>query len=94
MDKTIWKYVLDNRPCRLTLFLPRGAEILHVANQNGQIFAWALVDPKQDLLFREIEIVGTGNSLDTHSSRKYIGTVHLDPFVWHVFERYEQSVTI
>lgn len=83
----IWKYVLEITD-RQTLVMPAGAELLSVANQNGRLCLWALADPSKEKVPRCIEIVGTGNPIPTNPEeiRKFVGTVIIGPFVWHVFE--------
>lgn len=86
--KTIWKF-------RLALvndqgiLMPCGAEILSVANQDGKLCIWAIVDPSKESESRHIEIVGTDHPLpcDMGVDRRFIGTALADVFVWHVFER-------
>ena len=62
---------------------------MSVANQDGTLCLWAMVDknsPKTDI---EIEIIGTGNPIlfSGDFRRAFIGTVIIGDFVWHVFER-------
>lgn len=85
--KTIWKYPLDLQD-KQTVMMPEGAEILTVQMQ-GAACLWALVDSRNVLTDRVIEIFGTGNPMhsDMGVERRYIGTIQQPPFVWHVFER-------
>lgn len=90
MNKTIWKYELKITDTQL-LEIPKDAEILSVQFQLGILCLWVLVNPKNDLEERTIEVFGTGHNVqcDMGIERKYIGTVQ-DPamdLVWHVFER-------
>ena len=84
----IWKFELELTGMQ-ELTMPEGAQLLSVANQNGNVYLWAMVDPKKEKRRRYIEIVGTGNqmSVDMGIERKFIGTAVVDPFVGHVFER-------
>lgn len=85
MNKVIWKF-----PLKLTdiqdVLLPIGAQILSVAEQNGVICLWAIVNPEEEKATRSIEIHGTGNDSFGPGSRTFLGTVVMNPFVWHVFE--------
>ena len=36
---------------------------------------------------RGFAIIGTGH--DVPSGAEYVGTAHVGPFVWHVFERFD-----
>ena len=88
----IWKYPLELTDGQQVM-MPAGAEILSVAEQNGRLCLWALVDPAETLrLGRLIEIHGTGNlSINTLRTRKFIGTCVTSggALVWHVFEAQE-----
>ena len=69
--------------------MPKGAELLSVANQDGCLCLWANVDADKQFETRFVKIIGTGNPIpqDMGVDRRFIGTVLMDPFVWHVFER-------
>lgn len=82
--RTIYKY-----PLKDTIFLPQGAKVLSVGDQEGERVLWALVDTNNLLEARNFSIIGTGwdvtNDPGIHHS-KFIGTIHQPPFVWHVFD--------
>jgi len=83
----IWKYELAITDIQ-QLEIPHKGTILSVANQNGKLCLWALVNPNLVSYIRTIEIIGTGNPIDKSPvERKFIGTAVINPFVWHVFER-------
>lgn len=84
----IWKFELAITDMQ-EVTMPDGAELLSVANQNGNLCLWAIVDPSKERRRRYIEIIGTGNPMPTDMGvdRKFIGTAVVNPFVWHVFER-------
>ena len=82
----VWKYELEITD-RQELPLPAGAVILSVANQRGKLCLWAMVNPIVITSIRCIEIIGTGHQIQDLGGLKYIGTVVIDPLVWHVFER-------
>jgi len=70
--------------------MPKYSRIFSVGNQNGDLCLWALTEnPTYNLEDITIDIVGTGDPMDTDLQfrRKFIGTVVINPFVWHVFER-------
>lgn len=85
MAKTIYKYQLELSAVQ-GVSMPEGAEILSAANQRGSVCIWAIVDPKAEPKTRLIEVFGTGHILPGAKSRRFIGTVLAEPFVWHVFE--------
>lgn len=84
----IWKFELLITDMQ-EVAMPVGAELLSVANQNGNLCLWAMVNPSKVNQHRYIEIIGTGNPVyvDMGIDRKFIGTVVINQFVWHVFER-------
>lgn len=85
---TIWKFPLEVTDVQ-DVALPAFAEIISAQNQGGTLFLWAIVDPDHKLLDRRIHILGTGNPVPTVPSRKrlrFIDTVQMGMFVWHVFE--------
>lgn len=58
---TIYKYPLPS--CRITLALPRGAEILAAGVQLHGVVLWARVDPSQPLSERRVAIMLTGEEM-------------------------------
>ena len=92
----------DVRPAKLVMVLqyplpslitelPRLPGGFHdVGEQDGQLFLWAVVDPKQELVDVPIEVYGTGRDMARfiHGEiREHIKTVHMrDGLVWHVFQ--------
>lgn len=87
--QTVYKYDLEPLNTE-SLSMPVGSKILHVDNQDGNLCLWALVDTSvTTMCSRIITVVGTEHQLWTKEAGKrneYIGTVVIDPFVWHVFE--------
>ena len=89
--KTIWKYPIIITD-RQTITIPVDAEILTVALQDDIPCIWAMVDTEVPPEIRHIEIFGTGNPIPFErgiTNRKYIGSLHQNYFVWHVFENLE-----
>lgn len=84
----VWKFELQITDWQEVL-MPIGAEILSVANQGEKLCLWAMVNPIADTSLRVIDIMGTGNFFASHKSipHKFVGTVLIGRFVWHVFER-------
>lgn len=76
IDDTIKVPVPGNRP-----------EVLHVGIQGGVVCVWIIVDPDSPVEETcHLVLRGTGHPLpDECSKANYVGTVHLGPFVWHVF---------
>ena len=82
--KTIWKFMLATTTEQVVP-MPKGAKPLCVGVQETGPMLWAEVDTEAPFVDRLIEIIGTGRPMyDT--DREYVGTVHADPFVWHVYD--------
>lgn len=81
--KTVWKFPIGNQ-----VVMPKGAQIVHVAEQDGTVgpvvTMWALVDPEAPAETRRFAELGTGHEIpDEH---EHVGTWQSGPFVWHLFE--------
>jgi hypothetical protein len=88
MKKAIWKFEIDDA-FDTCIKMPKGAEVLSIQNQNNTICIWALVIPSNEPEDRYFEVFGTGHPIhcDIGIERVFIGTVQVDSFVWHIFER-------
>jgi hypothetical protein len=92
VNRTIWKYVLENKVFQ-ALLLPPGAEIICVREQYGLPTLWAKTIPEWDgekLVPRKIAMIGTGVSWidEKESTLQYLGTCMFagDQKVVHIFE--------
>lgn len=83
--KAVWKFPLEISDTQ-NVFMPPGAEILTAQMQADELCLWAVVTPGPMTERRTIEIVGTGNPMP-EAERRYIATVQMGAFVWHVFEQ-------
>lgn len=83
MNLTVWKFPLTAP--NVVLEMPKGAEILHIADQRGTPHMWARCDPEAPIELRRFIVTGTGQPCP---SSKHIGTFLLDggDLVFHVFE--------
>jgi len=78
----IYKYDLPIAD-RQELRLPRGATLLHVGEQSGQLKLWALVNPEAPREPIEVCIAGTGH--DWPAGFRHFATVEASyGLVWHV----------
>ena len=68
--------------------MPYGSHILHVAEQHGGICLWAQVETEAPTVTRRFRIAGTGHPLGNDAAGNYCGTAHLanGALVFHVFE--------
>ncbi len=84
---TVWKYDLRVED-ELLVEMPRGAELLHVGNQSGEIdrfTVWARVTPPPGNAnaARRLLVRGTGHPV---GDEPYVGTTFGGPLVWHIFD--------
>jgi len=82
---TIFKYLLPIQDC-VELDLPYTSRVLSVGNQRGELCLWATMPEHVCTCKRFILIVGTGMDAPIPSEARFVGTVQIEPFVWHVFE--------
>lgn len=85
--RTIYKYTIPFIPSGVVIWMPKGAEVMHVAFQRDEddIKLWAAVDTDAKLEERRVRIVGTGQELPEGAWR-HVGTVVTSggDYVWHV----------
>lgn len=62
--------------------IPTGGQIIHVATQFEIIHVWFVCTPSNKIEHQKILIAATGQEFHEHA--EYLGTVHIDPFVWHI----------
>ena len=88
--KTIWKYPLKIMDQQL-IGMPKGAEVLSVIAQGDTPTLYALVDPSESIIPRQVRIYGTGNPFRETDGSGFVGTVTTNggSLVWHVFVRME-----
>jgi hypothetical protein len=83
----VYKYPLLNPQSAVDL--PLGAEVLHVAEQHGQVQMWAKVNTKAPAEMRIFQIFGTGHEIPNDGKeRAFVSTFFVKDglFVFHVFE--------
>lgn len=81
--KTIYKFTLRISDEQI-LEIPNDGEILSVQMQNGEPQIWVMVESDDYITQRHFRIFGTGHEVS--GNLKFIGTVHIETFVWHLFE--------
>jgi len=88
--RQIWKYpvYVGNN----VVSMPSHARILKFGEQAKALCIWALVEPANHYVNRELEIVGTGHTIsDNFNNAKYVDTViDSENYVWHCFDNGEQ----
>lgn len=88
--RSIYKFAVNPWGEYQNIALPVGSKMLSVIEQNGHMILYCLVDPTEKRVeIREYLVVGTGWNMRDGASKhlKFIGTVKIDPYVWHFFER-------
>ncbi len=84
--KEIWKYTLPLTDYPV-VSMQKGARVLSVGVQHGEVQVWALVDPEAPTELRRFMKIGTGQCMtETCVARiRFIGTVQMGDLVWHIF---------
>ena len=91
MNEVIYKYQLPIINPTL-VWMPGDAKILHVDEQNGLLFVWAIVNTSNHFKNRKFFVRGTGQKIEDdmrgiQNSARYINTVQMsNGLVWHVFD--------
>lgn len=70
--KVIYKYQMPIQE-KFTLLLPKGAEIIRVADQNGMFWLWAIVDTDVPDEERHFVSVKCGANVPENRNLKYLG---------------------
>lgn len=81
----IWKFDVPIVLEGTEIWMPKGAVIIHVgAQQSDTVSFWAIVDKDVLEQRRTFRVVGTGHEFAARG--RYIGTVFIGTFVWHLLE--------
>ncbi|MBA7548445.1 hypothetical protein ES705_40903 [subsurface metagenome] len=83
--KKIYKYPVPITD-EFTLKLPEGAKILTFQAQDSKPYIWALVDPIGQMETVSFKLFGTGHLVGNADTLEHVGTIQIEPFVWHLFE--------
>lgn len=84
----IYKYLLEQDPTQVQLVsMPKGARILHVGEQYGELYAWAIVRPDATNVNYKFFVLGTGTPIGhLEMDVMFANTVQMsNGLVWHVF---------
>ena len=89
MKRVIWKFPLGISECQV-VEMPRILMPLTVQMQGEKPCLWAFVDPDADPTPHLIVMKGTGIKEEAAKIRpmddlQYLGTVQIEPCVWHYF---------
>ncbi len=73
----IWKYQMPvSEDFELTL--PKGAEIIRMAGENGMLWLWAVVDTQADCEVRRFKSYKAGGTMpDDLSGHSFVGMAHI-----------------
>lgn len=70
-----------------TIKIPKNSTFLHIGNQDNNLCIWYIFDIDTDSFeIKTILIRGTGHLLEDKILTKYLGTVQIHEFVWHIFQ--------
>ena len=87
--RAVWKFPLSLSSGPQNVTLPEGATIVHAHAQtiggSPKPVMWAEVNPDAGTSERTFHVVATGEEFSVPFHR-YVGTVHIDWTVWHVYE--------
>lgn len=91
MSAVIHKYpLISDRSVIATsvdIDLPPGSKVVHVAEQNGVptiwVEKWAERLGARETVTHRFRIIATG---ETVNAGRYVGTVHIGAFVFHIYE--------
>lgn len=84
----IYKYPLIQDPTQLQLVeMPAGATMLHIGEQHGQLYVWALVNENSTVVNYKFFVLGTGGDIGHLEMRsKFLASTQMSSgLVWHVF---------
>ncbi len=81
----IYKYEIEIKD-RFQLILPEKSRILSVQLRYDVPMLWALVDPDNYTIPYFFSAYGTGDKMDENLYHKYICTLAMNPYVWHLFQ--------
>lgn len=84
----IYKYLLEQNPMALQeVAMPDNATVLHVGEQFGSLYAWAMVNEHATKVNYKFFVLGTGVPIDhMEMGCKFAGTVQMSSgLVWHIF---------
>ena len=81
--KKILKYQLSG--FENIIEMPENAKVLSIQLRENGIYLWAITDPDNKKVQRKFLLVGTGQQFNS-DNLEFIGTVQVEPFVWHIFE--------
>jgi hypothetical protein len=85
--KFIFKYPIEEKGLQ-RISIPKDHKILSVANQNGQICIWILVDPSNEKKEFGFRVYETGHAVEGESNLEFLGTVPSKAgfLIFHVFK--------
>jgi len=89
----IYKYLLKQDPvASQTVEIPVDAKILHVGEQHGELYVWAMVNTESTVVNYKFFVLGTGVPIDhLEIVSKFVGSVQMSSgLVWHIFYKVRQ----
>lgn len=90
---TIYKYPVPIHD-EFIINMPNGAQPLSVRVQNGQVYMWAMVNPRNAMIEKRFYLRGTGHPIEVDDENlRFIDTfqIHDGSLVCHLFEDVEEK---
>lgn len=84
-NRRVWKYPLELRGGRQVVHVPVVGTIVHIHSQHAQPVMWLEVNDSSPMTERAFYVVATGLPIPVEA-RRYVGTIHIEWTVWHVYE--------
>lgn len=84
----IYKYPLVQDPTSLQYVkMPANAKVLHVGEQHGELYVWAMINPNATVVNYKFFVLGTGQDIGhLEMVCKFLNSVQMENgLVWHVF---------
>ncbi|OKP94799.1 hypothetical protein [Paenibacillus sp. P32E] len=83
----IHKYFVDPSPDVQTLQVSAGSSIISAVNEGGYIAVYVLKQNPNQPMVEDLKflVVGTGWDITCSANAKFISTVKVGEFVWHLF---------
>lgn len=90
MTRRVYKYLLSPLSIESLIIvrMPRRAQVLSAGVQGRDIVVWAMIDSAElETELREFHVIGTGHDADHVAGLRFINTIFIGPYVFHVFEK-------
>jgi hypothetical protein len=84
----IYKYMLPLSAVT-TIKLPDSFSVVLVGEQQGAVYVWIEMDAESKVSDYSFHVFGTGQPIP--SNYQHLGSVIINPFVWHVYYGWKEN---